>query len=74
MSRTKIPVSSLQLASAAYARAARLGTPDQIVKARTALNEAKIRAWVQRTLASAPPNLSKKTVATLNRLLTVDEK
>jgi hypothetical protein len=62
--------SYLSDASIAYARAARLGTPDQIAKARTAFEEAKVRAWTERTLALAP-NLSKRTVATLNRLLTI---
>jgi len=70
---SKTALSTRQVASAAYARASRLGTPEQIAEARTALNEAKVRAWVERTLADAPPHLSKETAATLNRLLTITQ-
>ncbi len=60
---------TLLAASAAHARAARTGDPKKIKAARTALNEAKIRSWVERTLKEAPPNLSPATKATLARLL-----
>ncbi len=61
----KKPPSPLNQAGAAYARACNHGTGEQIAAARTALNEAKIRAWVEKTLASAPPHLTPKTKATL---------
>jgi hypothetical protein len=45
-------------------------TPESVAAARTALNEAKVQAWVEQTLATAPPNLSPETEARLARLLT----
>ncbi len=65
----KPPPSPLQVASAAYARAVHLGTPEQVTAARTDLNEAKIRAWVEDTLEDAPPHITPSTQATLARLL-----
>ena len=56
-------------AGAAYARARRTGDPATIAKTRTALNEAKVQAWVERTLAEAPPHLTEATRSRLARLL-----
>ena len=72
MPKKKNP-SALQVASAAYARAARLGTPEEIAEARTALNEAKIRAWVGKTLAEAPSHIRAETKATLARLIAAQD-
>jgi hypothetical protein len=48
--------------------------PDEVAAARTALNEAKVQAWVERTLADAPPHLTPQTKAKLARLLAGDAK
>jgi hypothetical protein len=56
------------LAGAALARAVRY-QPEQIDAARTALNEAKVQAWVDKTLAEAPPHLTPETTRRLRRLL-----
>jgi hypothetical protein len=66
-------LSARQRASAAYARTVRFGTPEQIAKARTDLNEARVQAWLEKTLAEAPPHLTPSTQAKLARLLTEDE-
>jgi hypothetical protein len=53
--------------ASAYRRSQR--DPAEVAVARTALNEAKIQAWVEQTLATAPPHLSPATEAQLARLL-----
>jgi hypothetical protein len=65
----KTAPSPLNQASAAYARAVHYGTAEEAAAARTELNEAKVRAWVEKYLATAPPHLTPATEARLTRLL-----
>lgn len=64
---------ALRLANAAHARAAHRGSPEQATAARIAFNEAKVQAWVAKTLADAPPYLTPETKRRLARLLTGGE-
>lgn len=61
----------LQRASAANARAARLGTPEQATAARAEFNAEKIATFIERTLQDAPPLTAEQRVR-LARLLTAE--
>jgi hypothetical protein len=63
--------SPLNLAALAHARAVRFGTPADVSATRTALAEAKIEAFIEKTLATAP-DLRDDQRARLARLLLAD--